>query len=63
MPERPQRLRKPTEAANEIERLRHPWRAVDNQDWDYLLKTALGYGGRDKFWRAVLTEMRAALAE
>jgi hypothetical protein len=43
-------------------RLRTPFRAVDNQDWDYLLNTKLGYGGRDRFWREVLTEMRAALA-
>lgn len=44
----------------ETERLRHPWRAVDDMDWDFIMST-LGYGGRERFWRAVLTEMRDAL--
>lgn len=49
------------EKAAEIDRLRAPWRAVDDQDWDYILG-AIGHGGRDQFWRAVLIEMRAALS-
>jgi len=53
-----------TRAANEIERLRTPFRSVDNQDWEYLLNEhALGDGGRDRFWKTVLREMRDALSE
>ena len=40
--------------------LRAPWRAVDAMDWEYIM-SALGDGGRDRFWKAVLAEMRAAL--
>lgn len=50
----------PAGAIDDAISLRHPWRAVDGQDWEYLF-SKLGYGGRDKFWRAVLSEMRAAL--
>lgn len=50
------------EARAEVERLRHPWRAVDGMDWEYLFST-IGWGGRDRFWREVLTEMRAELAQ
>jgi hypothetical protein len=49
------------EAQGEVERLRLPWRAVDGMDWEYIF-SSIGYGGRDRFWRAVLTEMRANLA-
>ncbi len=51
------------DALEEIERLRAPFRAVDSLDWDYLLNHAIGHGGRDQFWRAVLTEMRATLRD
>lgn len=44
----------------EISDLRHSFRAVDDEDWDYLLST-LSLGGRGRFWKAVLTEARAAL--
>jgi hypothetical protein len=48
----------------EINRLRLPFACVDDMDWEYLLGPhALGMGGRDQFWRAVLTQMRAALAQ
>lgn len=46
----------------EIERLRDPFRAVDAQDWEFVMG-ALPDGGRGRFWKAVLTEMRAALEE
>lgn len=32
----------------EIERLRAPFRAVDAQDWDYIM-SAVGWGGRARF--------------
>lgn len=50
------------EAADEIERLRRPWRNVDATDWEYIMD-ALGDRplGGDRFWKAVLTEMRGAL--
>lgn len=43
-----------------IMQLRNPWRAVDGQDWDYLF-SVIPDGGRGRFWKAVLTEMRTAL--
>lgn len=46
--------------ADEIERLRRPYRAVDAEDWKYIMD-ALGDGGRGRFWKAVLIEVRAAL--
>jgi hypothetical protein len=45
---------------NDIAALRRPWRAVDDQDWNYIM-SVIGDGGRDRFWKAVLTEMRTAL--
>lgn len=45
----------------DAERLRKPWQAVDAMDWDFVIG-ALSDGGRGRFWKAVLTEMRAALA-
>lgn len=45
----------------EIERLRRPWSAVVDTDWDFILNKTIGYGGHERFWRAVLTEMREAL--
>lgn len=50
------------DAADEIERLRRPWSAVVDTDWDFLLNKTIGYGGHEQFWRAVLTEMREALS-
>jgi hypothetical protein len=35
-------------------------RSVDDQDWDFLLGQ-LGDGGRGRFWKAVVGELRAAL--
>lgn len=46
----------------EIERLRDPFRAVDAQDWEFVMG-ALPDGGRGRFWKAVLGEMRAALEQ
>ena len=40
--------------------LRLPFAACDNQDWEYILG-AIGDGGRDRFWKEVLRQMRAAL--
>lgn len=40
--------------------LRMPFACVDEQDWDYILG-AIGDGGRDRFWKVVLTQMRDAL--
>lgn len=34
---------------------------ADDEDWKYILST-VGFGGRARFWHAVLTEARAALA-
>lgn len=45
---------------NEIAKLRRPYRAVDGEDWDFIMGI-LGDGGRGRFWKAVLTEVRAAL--
>lgn len=36
--------------------------AVDDQDWDYLV-SKLGYGGRDRFWRSVIENLRPALSK
>lgn len=44
------------------ERLRAPWSAVDDQDWQYLA-SLIPDGGRGRFWKAVLGEMRAALVD
>jgi hypothetical protein len=44
----------------ENERLRAPWRNVDERDWIDAF-ALLGDGGRGKFWRAVLAEMRSAM--
>jgi len=51
-----------TTQAAEIERLRGAFRAVDAQDWEYLEKQ-LGNGGQDRFWKAVFSDIRAALKE
>lgn len=32
---------------------------VDEQDWQYIL-SALGDGGRDRFWKEVLGKLKAA---
>jgi len=63
-------------AANFIERLsrssdrttapiRNDMRAlfhhVDDQDWEYLL-SRIGDGGRDRFWKTVIADIRGALA-
>jgi hypothetical protein len=42
--------------------LLNPWRAVDDQDWDYLLGL-IPDGGRGRFWKAVFAEQRAAIAK
>jgi hypothetical protein len=49
-------------ARKDAERMRHPWRSVDELDWSYLL-CLLGNGGRDMFWKAVFVEARAALQQ
>ncbi len=43
-----------------IASLRRPWRAVDDQDWQYIA-SIIPDGGRGRFWKSVLAEMRAAL--
>jgi hypothetical protein len=43
------------------ERLRKPWRAVDDRDWQYIA-SIIPDGGRGRFWKSVLAEMRAALS-
>jgi hypothetical protein len=55
-------------AADEIEQLRRDLhaikfalRSVDDQDWDFLLGQ-LGDGGRGRFWKTVVNELRPALA-
>jgi hypothetical protein len=50
-----------TMAELEIERLRHPFRNADKLDWEHLFKM-LPDSGHGKFWKAVLTEAKAALA-
>ncbi len=37
-----------------------PFRAVDDQDWDYLIG-CLGDGGRGRFWKAIFAELRPLL--
>lgn len=49
-----------TRAESDVRRLLKPWRAVDAQDWQYLV-SVIPDGGRGRFWKAVLGEMRAAL--
>lgn len=44
----------------EIERLRAPFRACDEEDWQYLA-SVIPDGGRGRFWKAVLREVRGAL--
>lgn len=48
------------EAADEIERLRQPFRNADDKDWEHLFRM-LPQSGHGQFWRSVLTEARAAL--
>lgn len=48
-------------AATEIRRLREPFRHADDMDWDQLFKM-LPDSGHGKFWKAVMKEMRVALA-
>jgi hypothetical protein len=47
-------------AADEIERLRHPFRCADHLDWDHLFKM-IPDSGHGKFWKTVMSEMRTAL--
>ena len=47
-------------ALAEVDRLRAPFRAADDQDWEYLL-SLLDDGGRGRFWKAVIAEIRSAL--
>lgn len=42
--------------------LRRAFRAVDDQDWQYIV-SVIPDGGRGRFWKAVLGEARAALSE
>lgn len=49
------------EAADEIDRLRHPFRNADALDWEHLFKM-LPDSGHGRFWKEVLTEAKAALA-
>ena len=41
--------------------LRHPFRNADKLDWEHLFKM-LPDSGHGQFWKAVLTEAKAALA-
>jgi hypothetical protein len=43
-----------------LHRIEHAMKAVDDQDWDYL-KSKLGDGGRDRFWKEVIRDLRVAL--
>ena len=49
-----------SELRAEIEGLTAPFRFVDADDWEYVMR-ALDGCGRNAFWRQVLTETRAAL--
>lgn len=51
-----------TAAQADNARFRSPFEHADGMDWDYL-DSRLGQGGRDKFWRAVFAEFRAALQQ
>ena len=48
-------------AADEIDRLRHPFRNADALDWEHLFKM-LPDSGHGRFWKEVLTEAKAAMA-
>lgn len=48
-------------AAEDVERLRHPFRNADALDWEHLFKM-LPDSGHGQFWKAALTEAKAALA-
>lgn len=41
--------------------MRALFRHVDDQDWEYLL-SRIGDGGRDRFWKTVIADIRGALA-
>lgn len=51
-----------TAARARIAALDGAFRCVDDQDWEYLL-SQIGHGGRDRFWREVLSDARAVLHE
>lgn len=39
-----------------------PFRAVDDQDWEFLL-SLIPDGGRGRFWKAVFAELRPLLKQ
>jgi hypothetical protein len=46
----------------EIERLRAPFRNVDDLDWGHLL-SFIPDSGHGRFWKAVFAEVRASLEQ
>ncbi len=45
-----------------IAELEAPYRNADAKDWEWL-ENNLGHGGHGQFWRAVMSEVRAALTK
>ena len=45
----------------ELDRLRRPFRNVDDMDWEHLFNM-IPDSGHGKFWKSVLAEVRTALA-
>ena len=59
--DRPATIEEHRALRDEISLLRKPWRGVDDQDWQYIA-SVIPDGGRGRFWKQVLAEMRAALS-
>lgn len=45
-----------------IDPVRDAFRNADAQDWRYIAEQIIGFGGHDKFWRAVFKDVRTALS-
>lgn len=58
--DRPATIEEHRALRDEIKRLRHPYRAVDDLDWQHLAMM-LPDSGHGRFWKAVMAEVRAAL--
>ena len=45
---------------NKLHRIEEIFCCADDQDWEYLL-SRIGDGGRDRFWKSIITDLRPAL--
>lgn len=60
--DRPATIQEHRALRDEIKKLRHPFRSVDDLDWQHL-NMMLPESGHGRFWKAVLAELRVALGE